>query len=337
MVSARTEYARHLVALGALALGVLALLLVPALASAQTAAPAASPSLLEASPFDAEAAPADPAATDPADPTATDPAPPATTEPDPAAEPPPATEPEPAPPPAATEPEPTPVPAPAPTEPQPTTPVATTPTPAETPAAEATPETHQTVVLPPAPSLPSSMRPAVVPARLVAPAPAVPPDAPVITPVAPPTAPPDAPTGAATSEAASDALATTAREATPRSSLEALGGVSRAPDALTATASRDIGPGPAGQSAAHEDGENPFDTLTATGGPASAGSSLLSVLASYVMPGGGLPVATIILFIQLAVILAAFYAPRAGIAERIHALGRLGPMHGYRTVLARPG
>ena len=61
------------------------------------------------------------------------------------------------------------------------------------------------------------------------------------------------------------------------------------------------------------------------------------MLASYVMPGSGLPSTTLLLFVQLAVILAAFYAPRSGIGERIHALGRLGPRHGYRTVLARPG
>ena len=61
------------------------------------------------------------------------------------------------------------------------------------------------------------------------------------------------------------------------------------------------------------------------------------MLANYVLPGGGLPTSTLFLFVQLAVILAAF-SPRApGIGERIHALGRLGPRLGYRTVLARPG
>ena len=49
-----------------------------------------------------------------------------------------------------------------------------------------------------------------------------------------------------------------------------------------------------------------------------------------------MPTATFLL-VQLAVILAAFYAPRSGLGERIHALGRLGPRLGYRTVLARPG
>ncbi len=100
---------------------------------------------------------------------------------------------------------------------------------------------------------------------------------------------------------------------------------------------REIGAGPAGATAEADDGANPFATLAAPGGPAPSGSSLLAVLANYVLPGGGLPTSTLFLFVQLAVMLAAFYAPRSGLGERIHALGRLGPRHGYRTVLARPG
>ena len=63
------------------------------------------------------------------------------------------------------------------------------------------------------------------------------------------------------------------------------------------------------------DGANPFATLAAPGGPAPAGSSLLAVLANYVLPGGGLPTSTLFLFVQLAVILAAFSAPRLGTAK----------------------
>ncbi len=85
-------------------------------------------------------------------------------------------------------------------------------------------------------------------------------------------------------------------------------------------------------------GHNPFDTISAPGGPAPDSSSLLAVLASYVIPGGGaMPGSTLLLLVQLAVILAVFYAPRLGIGERVLALGRLGPRFGYRTVLARPG
>jgi hypothetical protein len=85
-------------------------------------------------------------------------------------------------------------------------------------------------------------------------------------------------------------------------------------------------------------GTNPFDTIAATGGPLPAGSSLLAVLASYVIPGAGAPPATmLLLFVQLAVILAAFFAPRLGLGERALALARVGPRSGYRTVLTRPG
>jgi hypothetical protein len=84
--------------------------------------------------------------------------------------------------------------------------------------------------------------------------------------------------------------------------------------------------------------DNPFATYAAPGGPVPAGSSLLAVLASYVLPGSGsLPISTLLLLVQLAVILAAFVAPRRGLGERVLALGRLGPRSGYRTVLARPG
>ena len=56
------------------------------------------------------------------------------------------------------------------------------------------------------------------------------------------------------------------------------------------------------------------------------------------IPGGGAPPATVLLLlVQLAVILAAFFAPRPGLGERALALARLGPRSGYRTVLARPG
>jgi hypothetical protein len=107
---------------------------------------------------------------------------------------------------------------------------------------------------------------------------------------------------------------------------------------VAAPTRRDAVGGPSGPEAAAPE-DNPFaQTWDAVGGPAPAGSSLLAVLASYVIPGGGaLPTTTLLLFVQLAVILAAFYAPRSGIGERIHALGRLGPRLGYRTVLARPG
>ena len=146
--------------------------------------------------------------------------------------------------------------------------------------------------------------------------------------------PPDAP---AASAAATAPAVKRARPPPPRSDLVAtLGGVDRGAVGRP-HGSRDIGAGPAGATAEGDDGANPFATLAAPDGPAPAGSSLLAVLANYVLPGGGLPTSTLFLFVQLAVILAAFYAPRSGLGERIHALGRLGPRLGYRTVLARPG
>jgi len=316
LTSFRTEHPRHLVALVAIALGLLALLVVPAMASAQTAAPAASPAAQEESPTAGEPAGAEEqgAATE-ADSTGTPS--------DEAAEP--------APPPAATEPEPSPAPAPAPAgDPQPTAPLtAGGPDAAATPSSETAPETSQPIVLPAVPNLPDSTR-ATAPDRFEAALPAAP-ATPALAPVAPPTSPPDAP--AATGRGAADPAAARPPPQ-PRSRLvEALGGVDRpAPDALAI--GREIGPGAAG---AEPDGANPFDTLAAPGGPAPAGSSLLAVLASYVLPGSGLPSTTLLLFIQLAVILAAFYAPRSGLGERIHALSQLGPRLGYRTVLARPG
>ena len=157
----------------------------------------------------------------------------------------------------------------------------------------------------------------------------------MIAPVAPPTAPPDAPTGAATAEGG-------LRRASPRTVEECAALEPRRRSAASAarpdtlTASREIGPGPAGQSATREDGEQPVRHLDAQGGPAPAGSCLLAVLASYVIPGGWQPaIQSMFLFVQLAVILAAL-APRPGSGERLHALGLLGPRHGSRRS-GRPG
>jgi hypothetical protein len=326
MTPARIEHTRLLAILGALAVGLLLLLVVPAMASANAPETATPPAAQEE--FPAAEAPAD--------------------QPAPAGEAPPADgavpgdqaaapgDPlQPAPPPA-TEPE-TSTPAPAPAgDPQPAPPlVPGTPAAPEAPATEteSAPEGHATtIVLPGVASLPSSGRAPPALERTVSAEPPPVAAAPTLTPVAPPSAPPDPPT-----VASPPARARAHPAPPPRSDLvEALGGVHRGPpDALTRT--REVGPGPAGVPAEAEDGTNPFATLAAPGGPVPAGSSLLAVLASYVLPGGGLPTSTLILFIQLAVILAAFYAPRSGLGERIHALGRLGPRLGYRTVLARPG
>jgi hypothetical protein len=87
-------------------------------------------------------------------------------------------------------------------------------------------------------------------------------------------------------------------------------------------------------------GDNPFQVhLEAQGGPAPVGSSLLAVLASYVLPGGGsLPIqSTLFLFAQLAVILAFALAPRPGSGERLVLWGLLRPQAGHRLAVRRPG
>ena len=91
---------------------------------------------------------------------------------------------------------------------------------------------------------------------------------------------------------------------------------------------------------AAERGTNPFQVhLEAQGGPAPVGSSLLAVLASYVLPGGGsLPIqSTLFLFVQLAVILAFALAPRPGSGERLVLWGLLRSQPGHRLAVRRPG
>jgi hypothetical protein len=325
MFAVRTESARGLAALGAVALGVLMLLLLPAMASANPDAPAASSPVVEEAPAVdltmAEPAPSEPAPPPPSEPAAAQ----ETSEPAP----PPASEPE----------QPAPAPAPA-ADAQPSPPLTSPPPDApESPAAESAPEPETALILPASPGYPGGARGATAADRILAAAPGPPPSS---SPVSAPTSPPDAPAGlgaaASGASAAGDTLAREARKAlAPRSGLvEALGGVQR-PRSAVLDIDRDAGPGPAGAAATGADGENPFDTIAATGGPAPAGSSLLAVLASYAIPGGGVPTSTLILFMQLAVILIAVYAPRSGVGERLLALGRLGPRFGYRTVLARPG
>jgi hypothetical protein len=88
------------------------------------------------------------------------------------------------------------------------------------------------------------------------------------------------------------------------------------------------------------DGPNPLAgaRVDAGGGAAPAGASLLAVLASYVLPGAGLPgTQSLLLLLQLAVLFAAWAAPRAARGERIVALYRLGHASGHRLAVQRPG
>lgn len=307
MIPRHIEHPRLLAALAVAAVGLLALLVAPAMAASAPAV-ADAPALVEEWPA----------------PPAEETTPPAAEPGSEASEPAPVVEAEPTPAPPPAEPE-APAPAPAPTDDaQPAEPAA--PTAPAPPTAEASPETR-TVALPSGPAQPAVIRDAGEADR---PAPlAAPPSAPAR--VAPPSAPPDAPSRADVAPRPERRAAAAPR---PRPDVVAALVGSARPD-LEATR---IGPAPGADDDAAAGATNPFATFAAApGGPGPAGSSLLAVLASYVLPGTGLPASTLLLLVQLAVILAAFYAPRSGPTERIHALGLHGPRHGYRTVLARPG
>ena len=338
----------------AILLALLIALLTPAIATAQTEAPVApeeAPPTLDVGPSGDEGTA--PAAESPAP--ADESQPPAAEQPT-AAEPPAAEQPSsPAPPPAAEEPPlvelPDLVPPPAPVEPTPA-PVAEGPAAAPAPT-EATPTPSGTVTPGPAgrarraprhqvgrPARPGDRRelgeaadgPAATLKAMGGPTP--PPTSVGLSSLGGPTAPPvvvaDASATGPPGRPVGALLAPPGRPEFSTALLEPLGADGRCRRVATP-------PGrPAPQAATSDD--NPFATIAAVGGPVPAGSSLLAVLASYVIPGGGaLPTTTLFLFVQLAVILAAFFAPRLGRGELALALGRLGPRSGYRTVLARPG
>ena len=167
----------------------------------------------------------------------------------------------------------------------------------------------------------------------------MPPDAPMAGVVA---TSPDEPAGAALSAAGADAGTPPAApaaeprlpEALSSSGLGALEPAERAAPAARAAPAPIEPLGLRGE-------DNPFaPRLSAPAGPAPAGSSLLAVLASYVLPGGGpLPASTtLLLLVQLAVILAALLAgPRPGLFERIVPSGLLGARRGCALAVSRPG
>lgn len=315
---------------GAILLALLIALLVPSLAAGQAEAPVAEPPPIA----DAPPPPADEPAPVPADE-----APPP--EQAPAEEPAPA---EPVPPPTSEQP----APAPAPVEPeQPApspVPVDEGPAPAPAPAEE-TPLPTTVPVLPVSPDSlkgkgeavlgpvvvagggdPLKTVPTLVAAKTLG-GPSAPPDPVSLTALGRPADPPSA----------SGAAADDAGPAPPAPGrVEAALALLEPSAPITAPTRRDAAPGALSGGG---DGTSAFDQLVSPLGPAPAGaSSLLAVLASYVLPGGGaLPTSILILFVQLAVILAAFAAPRLRPGELALALGRLGPRSGYRTVLARPG
>ena len=325
--------------------GVLLALLVPALAMAETAvaeepataAPAATPAATEptpAAPAAEQATPADTAA--PADTTA----PAGTNTPaDTTPAPPPATGTRPASPPTLVELQPGTV--------VTTTPTATTPAaPAPlTPSAPATPE-----VVPPAlPTAPDAPR-AEAPKSIVSAATdqltvALP--TAQSAPVALGSGPDAAATAAAPAAGVKDralrsgaaAAAAVAADSIPSAGFNNPISLERSAPSAAAPTPRAESPADFGAPATAPE-DNPFQVhLEAQGGPAPVGSSLLAVLASYVLPGGGsLPIqSTLFLFVQLAVILAFALAPRPGSGERLVLWGLLRPQAGHRLAVRRPG
>jgi hypothetical protein len=78
--------------------------------------------------------------------------------------------------------------------------------------------------------------------------------------------------------------------------------------------------------------------LVAPFGAAPTGSSsLLAVLAGYVLPGSGAPPTTLILLVLVGMLLAALYSPRPQLSERVVALGLLAPRSGHGKAVCRPG
>lgn len=78
--------------------------------------------------------------------------------------------------------------------------------------------------------------------------------------------------------------------------------------------------------------------LLAPQNAAPAGSSLLAVLASYILPGSGpAPPSTLMMLVLLGLVLAAVFAPRLAGSERIWLSGLLAPSLGHGLAVRRPG
>ncbi len=79
-------------------------------------------------------------------------------------------------------------------------------------------------------------------------------------------------------------------------------------------------------------------TAVAAVGGIHSGSSLLAVLAGYVLPGvAGPPATSIIMFILVGLIVGMARAPRPQLSERLHLGGLLGARSGHGLAVCRPG
>ena len=80
------------------------------------------------------------------------------------------------------------------------------------------------------------------------------------------------------------------------------------------------------------------ESVAAPIGTVGSGSSLLAVLAGYVLPGvGGPPASTLVMFILVGLIVAIARAPRPQLSERAHDGTLLGAACGHGLAVCRPG
>jgi hypothetical protein len=308
----------------AVAIAGAAALLVPALAAGQTAVSDAPASELpatppgEVTPVTETPAPTDPVAETPATPPAEGPAAgdevtaPVDELPGEAPAPPPAQTPEGAAPSPGSEATPTPTPVPGDV--------------IELPTAGTLPHTPDLPV--PAPTPPGERLAAAVAAPALSIAPAAP-DAPAAAgPMAVPSTPDaPAPTKAAAAPKASDIFLTTS-----------LGSVDTTTELAVPEASVPVAPGPGDGFAPNPPSVEIAPTFVAPIGAAPSGSSLLAVLAGYVLPGGGgAPASTIVLLIVLGLILGVTYGAFPQMTERLAAGRLLGASAGHGLAVRRPG
>lgn len=111
---------------------------------------------------------------------------------------------------------------------------------------------------------------------------------------------------------------------------------SRSPVAPVGATTIERGPGmPFGE----ESGSAIFsESVAAPIGAVGSGSSLLAVLAGYVLPGvGGPPASTLVMFILVGLIVAIARAPRPQLSERAHDGTLLGAACGHGLAVCRPG
>ena len=110
--------------------------------------------------------------------------------------------------------------------------------------------------------------------------------------------------------------------------------LTRAPAAVAPTAI------PAGLGTLGDQGASALfsEAVEAPIGTISSGSSLLAVLAGYVLPGvGGPPASTLIMFVLVGLIVAIARAPRPQLSERAFAGALLGAASGHGLGVQRPG